>query len=328
MNASFGLVRPLPAWNVFPNRRKPADFSFPDLNVNWAGYLRGIQPVIADAVRGYANRRARSWKADNRVPLTHNLLSQLCGFLRFAEAGTAREIVPKKWFAYVAARSKEQIKPATLNRTLWELRSFLRYLQDERIPICEKMLAVRPSKTGKPLPRALSENQVRALLGVIANPLDRAWILLMLYGGLRTCEVRALRWEDVDLRARTVRIEESKGLRSRAVFLNPRTVQALAGLPGNSGYVFTYRGKPLSARYCQSHLQTLGKRCGVKVTPHQLRHCCATFLLNAGMSVFAVQKILGHRHVETTLRYAKVYDSIVARDFMRAYGKEESQPST
>jgi site-specific recombinase XerD len=38
---------------------------------------------------------------------------------------------------------------------------------------------------------------------------------------------------------------------------------------------------------------------------------------NAGMSIFAVQKILGHRHIETTLKYAKVYDSTVARDFMR-----------
>lgn len=45
---------------------------------------------------------------------------------------------------------------------------------------------------------------------------------------------------------------------------------------------------------------------------------CATMLLNAGMSILGVQKLLGHKYVETTLRYARVYDVTVLRDFQNA----------
>ncbi|MCL4275583.1 MAG: tyrosine-type recombinase/integrase [Anaerolineales bacterium] len=45
---------------------------------------------------------------------------------------------------------------------------------------------------------------------------------------------------------------------------------------------------------------------------------CATMLLNAGMSILGVQKLLGHKYVETTLRYARVYDSTVEKDFLNA----------
>ncbi len=57
---------------------------------------------------------------------------------------------------------------------------------------------------------------------------------------------------------------------------------------------------------------------GVYVTPHQLRHTCATLLLNAGAPILTVQTILGHRHVDTTLGYARLYDGTVAGDYYRA----------
>jgi integrase/recombinase XerC len=126
-----------------------------------------------------------------------------------------------------------------------------------------------------------------------------------------------LRWRDVDLQSQTIRIHESKGLQSRMVFLSPQTVQAVNCLPRDSEYVFTYHSQPLSRRYCQSRLTTMGRQCGIHITPHQLRHTCAALLLNAGMSILGVQKILGHKYVETTLRYARVYDSNVVKDFQR-----------
>ena len=145
--------------------------------------------------------------------------------------------------------------------------------------------------------------------------MDRAWLMLMLHCGLRTCEVRALHWRDVDLQSRTLRIHESKGGQSRVVFLSSQVIQALDCLPRNSEYIFTYRYQPLRRRYCQSRLTTIGEKCGFHVTPHQLRHTCATMLLNAGMSILGVQKLLGHIYVETTLRYTRVYDATVVKDF-------------
>jgi integrase/recombinase XerC len=179
------------------------------------------------------------------------------------------------------------------------------------------MLEIHPLKTEDLLPRAITETQLNKLLEQ-ANPFDYAWILLMAYSGLRTCEVHSLYWRDIDLQRRTIRIEESKGLRSRIVFLNAPTLKVLKKLPNTSGYVFAFDNQPLTNRYCQSRLNTLGKKCGLHVTPHQLRRTCATLLLNSGMSIFGVQSILGHKYVDTTLQYARVYDITIAKDYQQA----------
>jgi hypothetical protein len=63
----------------------------------------------------------------------------------------------------------------------------------------------------------------------------------------------------------------------------------------------------------------------VKVTPHQLRHSCATLLLNAGAPILTVQALLGHRQIDTTLRYARLYDGTVAADYYRAMATVEQQ---
>jgi integrase len=257
-------------------------------------------------------------REENCIHLTRNLVSELSVFFRSVKLTCVQGVTPKVWFAHVEARMKAGVQPSSLNTTLRKIQSFLRHVKSEDIPICETMLVVRPLKTGESLPRDLTVSQVRSLLQAVVTPMDRAWIMLILHCGLRTCEVRSLRWRDVDLQAQTIRIHESKGLQSRMVFLSPQTVQAFNCLPRNSDYVFTYRGQPLNSRYCLSRLGTMGRRYGFHVTPHQLRHTCASMLLNAGMSILGVQKILGHRYVETTLRYARVYDSTVVRDFQRA----------
>jgi integrase len=287
-------------------------------DVNWDGYLRGFSPELVDAIYGYVIHYSRSWQEENRIHLTRNLLSELSVFFRAVKLTAVQGITPRIWFAHVEARMKMGIQTTSLNTTLRKLQSFLRHVKNEGCPICETMLIVRPLKTGEALPRDLTASQVRNLLQAAIAPMDRAWIMLMLHCGLRTCEVRSLRWNDVDLKSQTICIHETKGLQSRMVFLSPQTVQLLNNLPRNLDHVFTYRGQPLNCRYCLSRLATMGRQYGFHVTPRQLRHTCASMLLNAGMSILGVQRILGHKYVETTLRYARVHDSTVVRDFQRA----------
>jgi len=286
-------------------------------DVNWNGYLRDLPLELADSIRRYVIHCSGSLREDNRIQQTRSLLSALSAFFRSVRLNCIQGITPKVWFVYVEARMKAGIKPSSLNTTLRVVQSFLDYLKSNGVPICETMLEVRLLKTGETLPCGLTVSQVKTLLQIISAPMDRAWIMLMLYSGLRTCEVRSLHWCDVDLLAQTIRIHESKGFQSRVVFLSPQTIQALNCLPRNFEYVFTYCNQPLNRRYCQSRLATMGRQCGLHLTPHQLRHTCATMLINAGMSILGVQKILGHKYVETTLTYARVYDSTVVKDFQR-----------
>jgi hypothetical protein len=137
--------------------------------------------------------------------------------------------------------------------------------------------------------------------------------------------VRSLRFEHLEWDSRRLRIEQSKGLKDRYVYLSPAAIQAIqAYLPVRGPQdalpeqVFIYRHQPLSKSYCYERLQHYGGRCGVKATPHQLRHSCATLLLNAGAPVLTVQNILGHKWVDTTLGYARLYDGTVAADYYQA----------
>jgi len=153
--------------------------------------------------------------------------------------------------------------------------------------------------------------------------MDRTWVLLMLHSGLRTGEIRHLRLDDLDLDKRQVRIEQGKGLQDRVVFLSREGVEALQAYlavrgPAATDHVFIYRHRPLSQGYCNQRLRAYGRGCGLHITAHQLRYSCATLLLNAGLPVLTLQRVLGHRWVETTLRYVRLYDSTMARDYGRA----------
>jgi integrase len=221
------------------------------------------------------------------------------------------------------------------------LLDLLRFLAEAGRSVCARMLRVEMLDEGNPMPRDVPLDQLRRLLAIIEaeaasmderarrqGQMDRAWFLLMLHGGLRTGEVRRLRRVELDLTDRKVRIEQSKGLKDRVVYLSEATLQALQAYlavrgPAPGDRVFLYRHQPLSPTYCGERLLTYGKRCGVRVTPHQLRHSCATLLLNAGAPILAVQAILGHEHIDTTLGYARLYDETVAKEYYQAMGQIE-----
>jgi hypothetical protein len=137
---------------------------------------------------------------------------------------------------------------------------------------------------------------------------------------------------DLDLVARQVRVEQSKGLKDRIVHLSAAAVAALDAYlevrgPSATEHVFLYSHRPLSVTYFSQRLKTYSRRCGVLVNAHQLRHSCATLLLNAGAPVLTVQAILGHKHIDTTLSYARLYDGTVAADYYRAMAEVERRIS-
>lgn len=316
----------------------------PRREANWSYHLDPLPAWLAEDVRAYVTHRSRTWLPEERRKTANDLLSHLTRFLRWAAAHapltTAADFTPVLWFDYVDVRLAAGIKPTTLNGELLALQAFLQFVADLERPVCPRMLRVETLKEGPRLPRDVPPDQLRRLMAQIEaeaaaahagirrmGVMDRAWFLLMLHCGLRTGEVRRLRMADLNLAERRVRIEQSKGLKDRVLYLSPDAVEALwayldvrgpADGGPHDGHVFTYRHLPLSYSYCYKRLLTYGKRCGLHVTPHQLRHTCATLLLNAGAPILTVQVILGHKYIDTTLGYARLYDGTVAADYYRA----------
>lgn len=315
--------------------------------IHWDAYLASFPAWLADDIRAYLNHRRRVWLPEGWHSATLNLLSHLTATLR-ALTGDApltdlTELTPARWDDYVDQRLAAGRKPATLNRELYDLQGFLRFLADRGRPVCERMLAVTPLDTPDPLPRDVPVPQLRRLQEEIQaeaatterssrykGVMDRAWFLLMLNSGLRIGEIRRLRLDDLDLDNRQVRVRQSKGLQDRMVYLSPAGVEALKAYlairgPAVNDYVFIYRHKQLSSGYCNQRLRVYGQQCSLHVTAHQLRYSMATLILNAGLPVLTLQHLLGHQRVETTLRYARLYDSTVAQDYRRAMVGIEDQ---
>jgi integrase len=319
----------------------------PEPSVNWDYYL-GMLPVwIADDVCAYVRHCWRAWPLASQHCNTIRTLGCLTRSLRWIAGhvplASIADVTPAAWFDYLDTRLALGIKPVTTNSELHLLQSFLIFLRDQDRTICERMLKVEPLTTETRLPRDIPIEQLSRLLAEIeldahsshagvrrTGLIDRAWFLLMLHSGLRTGEVRRIRIADLDLDGRRARIERSKGLRDRFVCLSEAAIGALHGYldvrgPASDGHVFLYRHLSLSLSYCSERLRTYARRCGVRVTPHQLRHSCATLLLNAGAPILTVQAILGHKHIDTTLGYARLYDGTVAADYYRAMSQIESQ---
>jgi site-specific recombinase XerD len=324
-------------------RGKPA----PEKRINWQHYVGPLPDWLTADVRAYVVHCRRGWPLEQQHEITREFLSHLTQYLRWAadhsHLNDATDLTPALWFEYLDRRLEAGISPITVNGELCHLQNLLRFLADQGRAVCRRMLRVEPLKQPPRLPRDVPLDQLRLLRQEIEGDatashagirrmgvMDRAWWHLMLHSGLRVGEIRRLRLVDLDLEARKIRIEQSKGLKDRIVFLSQATMEALQAYldvrgPTSTDHVFLFRHKRLSKSYCSQRLRTYGRRCGVKITCHQLRHTCATLLLNAGAPILAVQTILGHKYIDTTLAYARLYDGTVAADYYRAMGQVEAR---
>lgn len=319
----------------------------PEKPVNWDYFLAGLPDKITGLVRGYLRCQQRNWPPEARRHLTGGSLSTLTRFLRWAaghtDLKTADDLTPDLWYAYLDERLAAGMKAVTVNKELHALQSWLRYLVEMETPICERLLQVERLPASPNLPKDVPVEQLRRLAAEIeldaaseragvrrCGVMDRAWWRLMLHSGLRVGEVRRLRLADVDLDGQRLRIVQSKGLKDRVVFLSAAAVEAIEAYlplrgPVLDDYLFVYRHRPLTVTYCAERLRTYAARCGVRVRPHQLRHSCATLLLNAGAPLLTVQALLGHKNLDTTLTYARLYDGTVAADYYRAMADVEQR---
>lgn len=175
-------------------------------------------------------------------------------------------------------------------------------------------------RRGRPLPRVLSQSEVRQLLDS-ASDLKEQTILITLYStGLRLRELLNLEINDIDSDKMQIRVRQGKGAKDRIVLLSPTLLEMLRS------YFRRYRPvrylfygqspqQPLSERYVQRMVRWLSAKAGLRpgVTTHTLRHSFATHLLEQGTQVPYIQELLGHRSIKTTMLYARVSPSALRK---------------
>jgi integrase/recombinase XerD len=170
----------------------------------------------------------------------------------------------------------------------------------------------RPKKPLQ-LPKVISKEQVAQLINAIENTKHKTIIMLAYACGLRVSEVVSLKIKHIDSQRKIIFIERAKGKKDRIVSLGPGMLIMLREYYRQykpTDYLFEgqFENEHLSERSIQQVLQKAKEKAGIKQSGsmHMLRHSFATHLLDKGIDVVFIQKLLGHNDIKTTLKYLHV----------------------
>lgn len=230
---------------------------------------------------------------------------------------------------FVGALRARGLAPASVARALVPARSLHRFLAEEGRAATDPGAHVELPKVPRGLPKAISEEEVARLLDAPAGDepairRDRA-MLEVLYGtGVRVSELVGLSLGDLDLDAALLRAF-GKGSRERIVPIGFPAVRALVAWLGPGGreelaptqwrrrgdaeaVFLNVRGGRLSRQGAWDVLNRYARQVDLegKLSPHVLRHSCATHMLDHGADIRAVQELLGHASISTTQVYTLV----------------------
>ena len=268
--------------------------------------------------KGRAPRTLEAYRRDLRA---------YCDFL----AGTGRAIADASEddvVAYLRERQRSGAAPASVSRGMVAVRSLHRFLASET-GAADPTGAVEMPRVPRGLPKALSEQQVAELLAVPggddpAARRDRAMLELLYGTGMRISELVGLSLHDFDLADALVRVF-GKGSKERVLPLGRHALHELRSWldPAGRGRwepqrwpsrddadaVFLNRsGRRLTRQGAWGIVKKHGAAIGLsaKLSPHVLRHSCATHMLDHGADIRTVQELLGHASITTTQIYTHV----------------------
>ncbi len=236
---------------------------------------------------------------------------------------------------FIERLREEGYSISSICRFISSIKGFCRYLIVENIIKEDPSENLQSPKRWERLPKALSLSEVTSLLGINSSlgsskdisPRDYVMLEILYSSGLRVSELVSLKLEDINLEAGFLRVL-GKGSKERVVPVNTRTIRKLKKYINyqrpeilknrRSPYLFiTNRGGPMTRQRFWQMLKALGRRYGLYLSPHTLRHTFATHLLEGGADLRSVQKMLGHADISTTQIYTKVTTDRIKRVYLK-----------
>ena len=243
---------------------------------------------------------------------------------RASAALTTNQI--SSWHLYM---DTQDFAATTIKRRLAALKAFCKWSEREDIVSVNPFKNLEVSiRLPRRLPRNLNRQDLRQLLQQIKQAAESTSVTqllvplvveLILTTGIRIGEACAIALDDLDVENQTVRIW-GKGSRERQVFLIDARLQQLVRrylrarqtlYPITDLLLITAQGKPASTDYVRRQLHIVSRAAGIRntITPHMLRHTAATQLLECGVDMRFVQRLLGHSSIATTEIYTHVSDT-------------------
>jgi integrase/recombinase XerC len=223
--------------------------------------------------------------------------------------------------AYLAHLARRKLARTSIARHLSALRTFFKYLMREGLAEVNPARGVATPKREKHLPSVMQTSEIALLLeqpdlSTNLGIRDRAWLELLYASGLRISELVGIDLDDIELRARLVKVR-GKGSKERIVPFGSKAEEAVRaylavreGDAEENALFLNYRGARITTRSVRrlfdGYLRDASLRSGI--SPHTMRHSFATHLLNAGADLRGIQELLGHASLSTTQKYTHLND--------------------
>jgi len=236
--------------------------------------------------------------------------------------------------AYLRLLTELHLAPASVARNLSAIKTFYRFMVLEKALENDPVAALATPRKERRLPRILSAVEAGALCQAPdpSTPLgqrDRAVFELLYGAGLRVSELTGLTLACVDFDGASLRVD-GKGGRMRLIPIGRAALgaarrwaeegRAALARPGVAELILSVRGRAISRmglwKMIRRHALPLGL--AERVSPHVLRHCFATHLLEGGADLRVVQELLGHRDISTTQIYTHL-DRSYLREVHRTF---------
>ncbi len=203
---------------------------------------------------------------------------------------------------------KREISASYQRLVVTSIDKFYTLVLNVRLPIKH----LYPTRKEHHLPEYLDKEEVKRLINTTENIKHKCILELLYSGGLRLSELLNIEMSDIDSTDMIIHIRMAKDKKDRKVMLSNVLLEDLKtyfNLYKHEKYLFEGQNKEqYSAKSVQNVVKIAAQRAGItkQVTPHTLRHSCATHLLESGTDIHFIQELLGHKSVKTTEIYTHI----------------------
>jgi len=262
----------------------------------------------------YVRSYKRSWKSDVSMINTH--ITPKLGRLMMCKV-TAFDITN-----FIETMKHKNLAPGTINRALVLLRYAYKLAERWQEPGVNSSawVSIKQLKVDNRIERYLTPDQSASLLQAVKESLNTQLVYIvafLIYTGARKREVLEIKWGDINFDQSSWKISKNKSNKVRHVPLSEGALEILSAIREKStgthcgvsieqnDFIFANpsTGKPYSSFFYSWN--TARAKAGMpELRVHDLRHSFASFLVNAGRSIYEVKELLGHADIKTTSRYA------------------------